>query len=328
MPIKPLPQLRHSQPSSIIGDDTNPNLEGLSVQRFALACLIILLSSLIVACGGEAPPANNTSNNSNPTSAPDRVPINAPDGVVARVNGEDITQQQFDATYARFAGNSAIADPTALQSQVLATLIEQTLIRQAAGEMGISVTDAEVDAEINGLKQNIATSDGAWLAWLNTNGYANEADLRNDLQEALLTNKVRDQLISGLTGNVQQVNARHILVRTEAEAGDVLQRLQNGEGFEVLAAQFSQDVTTKDFGGNLGWFTRDELMDVTLADIAFGLQVGEIAGPISTRLGYHIIQTLDKSERPVEPERLPMLMENLFTNWLDSQLTNAVIERF
>ena len=103
--------------------------------------------------------------------------------------------------------------------------------------------------------------------------------------------------------------------------------MRNG-AFETLAQELSIDVTTKDRGGDLGWFTANELMDERLSDVAFGLEPGQIAGPIPTLIGYHVIQVIERAERPVEPERLPLLMENVFMSWLDGQFRAAIIERY
>jgi len=146
--------------------------------------------------------------------------------------------------------------------------------------------------------------------------------------DTLLTQRVRDHLTAELQGEVEQVRARHILVRTEDEARQVLQRLQNGERFADVAADVSIDLTTREQGGDLGWFTRDELLDPRLAEAAFNLQPNEITGPIATRIGYHILQTLEKGVRPVEPERMTMIQENLYLNWLAEQIRSANIERY
>jgi parvulin-like peptidyl-prolyl isomerase len=107
-----------------------------------------------------------------------------------------------------------------------------------------------------------------------------------------------------------------------------MNRLRAGEDFATLASSVSIDLTTRERGGDLGWFTVDELLDKRLADVAFSLQPNAIAGPIATRIGYHVIQTLEFSERPVEPERLALLKRNIYLNWLDEQFQKATIERY
>lgn len=288
---------------------------------------------VMAACGGgEAAPSNdvdaqsvNSTDSSSPvqTNTQDTTTILS-DDVVASVNGETITQEEFDRAFVRIAGNSTAADNSALAVQVLNALIEQEVIAQAATAMDISVSEADIDTEISSLKQGLG--DTSWEAWLSSNQYT-EAELREALENSIITNRVRDSVIAELGEAVEHVHARHILVATEAEAQSVLDRLSAGEDFSALAAELSLDVTTREFGGDLGWFIREELLDVTLADTAFAIGEGEITGPVVTRLGYHILQTIEKEERTIEPERMPLLVENVFNRWLEEQLLAAEIER-
>ncbi|MCA9895829.1 MAG: peptidylprolyl isomerase, partial [Anaerolineae bacterium] len=183
-----------------------------------------------------------------------------------------------------------------------------------------------VAAEIAALRAGL--SEDEWQTAMALNGYTNEADFAEAQRKALLAQRVRDAVLAPLNGDIVQVHARHIVVRTEQQANDILARLENGEAFETLAQELSIDVTTKDRGGDLGWFTANELMDERLSDVAFGLEPGQIAGPIPTLIGYHVIQVIERAERPVEPERLPLLMENVFMSWLDGQFRAAIIERY
>lgn len=292
---------------------------------------------LLAACGGDAEPAQpaDTSANIAPTeavTAPETTDNQQPvtdqnnDGLVARVNGEGITREALDAAIARRSLAIPGEDQATVTRQVLESLIEQTLIEQAAPQLGVTVTDDEVAQELQNLKDAV-TSQTEWDTFLELNGYTEETMLAAQ-RESLITQRVRDQLSQSLTGNVLQVHARHILVRTEDEAVTALNRLQAGESFDVVAADSSIDMTTREQGGDLGWFTRDELMDARLADVAFDLEPEQIAGPIPTSLGYHIIQTIEIGERPVDESRLPVLMENVFSSWLAEQYQQATIERY
>lgn len=299
-----------------------------------LSCILMLMVS---ACGGDAPPEptqppavdvseqevdTNTDTDTDSEQASDTNTIAS--DVVASVNGVAITQTEFDRAFDRVAINSAAASDEALRRQVLNTMIEQEVIAQAAAEMGIDVTEADVDAEIDGLQATLTNT--TWESWLESNQYT-EDELRQALANSIITNRVRDDVIAQLGEAVEHVHARHILVATEAEAQDVLDRLAAGEDFAELAGEVSLDVTTRDFGGDLGWFIREELLDVTLAETAFSIGAGEIAGPVVTRLGYHILQTLEKEERVIEPERMPLLVENVFNRWLEEAILQADIVR-
>lgn len=307
-------------------------LKDIGLYRIHIFLLSLLIGLVTVACGGSEAASDNpievNAQNVNPTSPANPVDTtndtNLSDDVIATVNGVAITQNEFDRAFVRVAGNTSASDNQALAIQVLNALIEQEVITQSAQELDVVVTDDEIDTEIASLQQGL--TDITWESWLASNQYT-EVEIREALRNSIITNQVRDKVIAQLGEAVEHVHARHILVATQAEAQSVLDRLAAGEDFSVLAQELSLDVTTRDFGGDLGWFIREELLDVTLADRAFAIGEGEITGPVVTRLGYHILQTIEKEQRTIEPERMPLLVENVFNRWLEEELLSANIVR-
>jgi peptidyl-prolyl cis-trans isomerase C len=291
--------------------------KGFSVHRCLSVLLILLLAA---ACSSD--PSANAEQSIATTASTASLPLNA-EGVplVARVNGTEITLPQFERELLRTQQVNTGIDSMSQRLYVLETLVDQVLITQAAAEMNIIVSDAELNAEIQA-NVELAGGTDAWQAWLNINFYT-EDEFRNTLRLTLITGRVRDTV----TQDIQAVHARHILVRTEAEANEILTRLQAGEDFATLAAQ-SLDVTSQNTGGDLDWFRRYELMEPSLEDIAFSLQPGQIAGPIPTRLGYHIIQTLEIGERPIEAVDQAETTRIRFENWLNRRRDTATIERY
>ncbi|MBD08991.1 MAG: hypothetical protein CMD70_09790 [Gammaproteobacteria bacterium] len=94
----------------------------------------------------------------------------------------------------------------------------------------------------------------------------------------------------------EERRARHILINSpqddpeaEARALEVLTRLESGEQFEVLAAEFSEDAGTSGQGGDLGWVSRGLLLG-PFEDTLYDMELGEVQGPIKTNFGYHIIR--------------------------------------
>jgi peptidyl-prolyl cis-trans isomerase D len=89
--------------------------------------------------------------------------------------------------------------------------------------------------------------------------------------------------------------ARHILITgkddasARAQAEQVLAQARSGKDFAALAKQYSQDPGSANNGGDLGWADRNSFVK-PFADALFGMKVGEIAGPIKTQFGYHIIR--------------------------------------
>jgi peptidyl-prolyl cis-trans isomerase C len=90
----------------------------------------------------------------------------------------------------------------------------------------------------------------------------------------------------------ESVHLRHILVNSEKEAQDVLNKLKKGESFADLAGKVST-CPTKVSGGDLDWLPRGRLVK-ELEDVAFTMNKGQITGPIKTKFGYHVLLLEDK----------------------------------
>ncbi|HWQ79710.1 MAG TPA: peptidylprolyl isomerase [Anaerovoracaceae bacterium] len=93
---------------------------------------------------------------------------------------------------------------------------------------------------------------------------------------------------------VDEVTASHILVADEKTANEVKAKLDAGEKFEDLAAEYGTD-NTKDTGGSLGTFGRGQMVK-EFEDAAFAMQPGEISSPVKSQFGYHIIKVTDKNQ--------------------------------
>ncbi len=116
----------------------------------------------------------------------------------------------------------------------------------------------------------------------------------------------------------EQRRARHILILSEddedaaeAQANDLLARLNAGEAFADLAAEFSADTGTATQGGELGTLTRSQLPG-ELGSAIFSMSAGEIAGPVRSDFGFHIIQLdeiLERGPLPLDQVRGELLAE-------------------
>jgi peptidyl-prolyl cis-trans isomerase C len=96
---------------------------------------------------------------------------------------------------------------------------------------------------------------------------------------------------------LEQRRASHILLRSEPEAQDVLKRLKAGEDFAQLAKDKSDDKATAVNGGELGWFSKGQMVP-EFEQAAFGLAKGQLSGIVKTQFGYHIVQLNDIQVRP------------------------------
>jgi peptidyl-prolyl cis-trans isomerase C len=88
----------------------------------------------------------------------------------------------------------------------------------------------------------------------------------------------------------KEINTRHILLKTEEEAKQIKEKLQNGEDFVELAKKFSIDPNAKTTGGELGFYPKGSLLP-EYEDVAFKLaKVGQVSGIVKSQYGYHIIR--------------------------------------
>ncbi|MGM0411720.1 MAG: SurA N-terminal domain-containing protein [Pseudomonadota bacterium] len=112
-------------------------------------------------------------------------------------------------------------------------------------------------------------------------------------------------------GEPERRRARHILFTAQgsgdegweearAEAEKILAEQSEGEDFAELAREHSEDRATASEGGDLGWFTRDDL-DPAVTDAAFGMEPGEVVGPVRSEFGYHLVRLEEVEEAEVPP---------------------------
>jgi peptidyl-prolyl cis-trans isomerase C len=254
--------------------------------------------------------------------------------LAALINNQiPITLAKLNATVTRqlearkAVGDAMPSDLAAFQNSVLDSLIEQALIEEAARIQGIIVTDQDVETEIQSYIKAAGSKEK--LLALVAADRMTEAEWRVGIRQALLTNKMRDIVTRGIGNTAEMVHARHILVADLNAATTILAQIRNGADFGTLASQVSLDQTTKLNGGDLGWFPRGQLLQKTVEDAAFALQVNEVSPPVRSELGFHLIQVIERAkDRPLDPATRARLQESTFEAWLQTLVKQATIVKF
>ena len=93
----------------------------------------------------------------------------------------------------------------------------------------------------------------------------------------------------------ESVNASHILVDSEDKANEILAKINAGEVSFEDAARENSTCPSKDNGGNLGEFTKGQMVP-EFDEAVFSMEVGTISAPVKTQFGYHLIKLISKSE--------------------------------
>ncbi|MDQ4045122.1 MAG: peptidylprolyl isomerase [Chloroflexota bacterium] len=106
---------------------------------------------------------------------------------------------------------------------------------------------------------------------------------------------VNAAVVAEVPQTAEQVRARHILVSTEDLARELYERAIGGADFAQLARTNSIDTATAATGGDLGWFTYEQMVE-PFAEEAFALEPGSISEPVETQFGWHIIMVEERDE--------------------------------
>ncbi|MFC6332926.1 peptidylprolyl isomerase [Paenibacillus septentrionalis] len=218
---------------------------------------------------------------------------------LATVNGTKITTNDLLDTLQQYYGDSI--------TSVLDRMITEEVVGQEAEANNITLTDADLNAEVSALKIDYG-SDENFQSFLAYYGMT-EDDLKNELK---LTTLVRlllqgsvdvtdeevqayyDENKATLGGTEEKVRASHILVTDKALAEDILAQLKNGADFAELAAEYGTDGTATT-GGDLGFFSYSGMVE-PFSKAAFALDVNELSDIVETEYGYHIILKTDYQE--------------------------------
>jgi foldase protein PrsA len=243
-------------------------------------------------------------------------------GNVAAVNGQNISRADFD--------HKLESSPVA--KQVLGQMVQQQLIDQYARDKKVDVSQADIDKKEADTKAKM--QPGQYEQILKQQNLS-EADVQNIFRQQLILEKAVAPQVHVSESDIkayfdknrtqfdkpEQVRARHILVADPAKAKEVLAKLKAGGSWDALAKQYSTDPSSKDKGGELGFFGRGQMVPA-FQDAAFGAKVGQIVGPVKSPFGYHIIQVEEK--KPAQKASLASAHDTIKTQLTAQQQGTAV----
>lgn len=241
---------------------------------------------------------------------------------------------------------------TNLPTTVLEELIDDQLVRQECARLGITISSEEIQLRLEQqfgyervpptpvptlvtatlpititptpttapmTRDEFVEQSTAWLQAMREASGFTEEQLRGLLERSLYREKLAEAISTEVPRRAEQIHARHILVETREEADDVLSRLRSGGDFGALAAELSADSSTREEGGDLGWFPRGQMVP-EFDQVAFGLQPGETSQVVETQFGFHIIRVDERApDRELDELALRRAQDQGVSDWFTQQ---------
>lgn len=240
----------------------------------------------------------------------------AKDPVVAKIDGVDVTKSELDLAEGNVDPQLAQLPPEQKRLAALTAIIDSKVIAAKA--------KAEKLDEQPEFKRRVQ--------------FIVDRELHNSYFKTHIVDVVTDADVKArydaevkAMPKVEEVHARHILVKTEDEAKAIIKELGEGKDFAELAKQKSTDPNKSD-GGDLGYFRKGQMVPEFEA-AAFAMNNGDVSKePIKTQFGFHVIKVEDKRIAPppeldkVKDQVRQIIMRDKYMELLKTSKDAAKIE--
>lgn len=235
---------------------------------------------------------------------------------VATVGSEVILLKPYydRLTYIQFFDartNQPVPQGDELRRQVITKLIDEAVTRTWANRQGVTVSRADIDAAYQKIVRDKGSETDVKTV-LSQLYNLSDAQFKRLIPDLLYREKVEATIL-------ERVHIKHILVSTQNLAQKIRGEV-DGANFGDKAKQFTEDTTTRESGGDLGFLTHASAkkLDPELEKAAFLLLPGQISGPVKSGYGYHLIYLVEKTGR--EPVS--------FEDWLARRRVETKIYQF
>ena len=304
-------------------------------QRVILIALCTAVALLAAACGSSGP--QDVSSDSVAVVGDQQVSKSDWDALIEQ------TRRNFQATHRKFPAPGSV-ELANLKANATQFLIQSTEYQQEADKLGVKVSDKDIDARLEQIKQqyygnpagqNKATPqqmEKRYQQALKQQGFTDQ-EVRQGIKLQLLREKVFEKVTNDVKVSDSDVKAyydknkkqyetpaqpesrdvRHILVKTKAKADQIYSQLQKSPGkFAALAKKYSTDTSSAANGGKLppGTAVKGRLVP-EFEKVAFSIKDHVISKPVHSQFGWHIIEALGpiKAGTPAKPTPLSQVKE-------------------
>jgi peptidyl-prolyl cis-trans isomerase C len=246
-------------------------------------------------------------------------PAGEADPVLAKVNGEEIRRSDALRVISTLPPQVQMMPPQMIMPAVVDQIINGKLIAQQGYEKNLQ-DEAEVKERLKRAEER----------------FVQEMYLTREVEERITPERLDEAYKVYLEENPpkDEVRASHILVESEEEAKQIIGQLEGGADFAELAREKSKDPAAAQQGGDLGYFSKDQMVE-PFAEAAFAMEPGALSEtPVQTQFGWHVIKVEDKrkstppTQAEVEGELKSQVSETVIAEMVESLRDDAQIERF
>ncbi|MES0128447.1 peptidylprolyl isomerase [Mesorhizobium sp. M0029] len=236
----------------------------------AFGLLALSLSPLMAQEAAPAP--------ADAAAAPAAAPVD-PDAVIATVNGQKLTEADLGLAEGELSQQFSQLPPEQRRAAALSAAIEIRVMAAQAVATGLD-KDPEFQRRMAFLQQRAL------------HGEMVEKGVVDKVTDAEVRARYDQEIAS--TPPVNEIHARHILVKTKEEAEAIIKQLDGGADFQKLANEHTSDPSGKTNGGDLGWFGPGQMVP-EFDKAAVALEIGKYTKePVQTQFGWHVIKLEDK----------------------------------
>lgn len=256
------------------------------------------------------------------------------DKIAAVVGSTIILQSDIDKQYADYLAQGNPAD-VGIKCQIMQRLLTQKILSQQAVIDSVTVTDDQVDAEIDRRMRQMISRAGTQERleeFLKQSVIQYKDGIRSDIRELLVANKMQDKITENVSVTPLEVKKffgaipRDSLpnINTEVEVGELIVypkllseekevfrkkaedlrlRVEKGEDFSTLARLYSEDPGSAIGGGDLGFSDRTQLVK-EYAAMSFKLKAGETSPVFESEFGFHVLQVIERRGEQVNTRHI------------------------
>lgn len=231
--------------------------------------------------------------------------------ILSKVGEKEITEEDFEKMFSileKEKGSQFLdteEQGTTLREALREKLLRDTMLglcyEQYFIKKGEIMKQEDLDSKYNVFLEKLS-KNAEKKAFYDELGI-NEKIIKDSLSRNYYSLKFREEIDKNLRTNYNlteeefkkqrmTVKTRHILLKTEEEANDVLEKIKRGSSFEKMVEEKSIDKASKIKGGELGTLKFED-MPIEFSIKAFELEKNKLFGPIKTVFGYHVIEVLD-----------------------------------